>query len=61
MGHTQDYAAKNDGVTFVDVYSSFTSAAGEYAYAELLSDGLHPNQAGYAKMAEILNPYLAAE
>jgi len=57
----EDYAAKNDGVTFVDVYSSFTSAAGEYAYAELLSDGLHPNQAGYAKMAEILNPYLAAE
>jgi len=48
-------------VTFVDVYSSFTPKTGEYAYPELLSDGLHPNAAGYKVMAEILTPYLPAE
>lgn len=52
------YASKTKGVTYVDVYSSFTSKTGEYAYPELLSDGLHPNQAGYQKMAEILKQYL---
>lgn len=55
------YASETDGVTYVDVYSSFTSKAGEYAYPELLSDGLHPNQAGYAKMAEILTKALPTE
>lgn len=55
------YASKTKGVTFVDVYSSFTPKTGEYAYPELLSDGLHPNREGYAKMAEILNKYLPAE
>jgi len=52
------YASKTDGVTFVDIYSSFTPKTGEYAYPELLSDGLHPNREGYAKMAEILLKYL---
>lgn len=52
------YASKTKGVTYVDVYSSFTAKTGEYAYPELLSDGLHPNAAGYEKMAEILNKYL---
>lgn len=55
------YASKTKGVTYVDVYSAFTSKTGEYAYPELLSDGLHPNQAGYAKMAEILEKYLPAQ
>ena len=55
------YASKTAGVTFVDVYSSFTPKTGEYAYPELLSDGLHPNAAGYKVMAEILTPYLPAE
>lgn len=53
-----DYAAKMEGVTYVDTYSSFTAKAGEYAYPELLSDGLHPNKDGYAKIAEVLMPYL---
>lgn len=55
------YASKTSGVTYVDVYSSFTPRTGEYAYPELLSDGLHPNAAGYAKMAEILRQYLPQE
>ena len=55
------YASKTPGVTFVDVYSSFTPKTGEYAYPELLSDGLHPNREGYAVMAEILGPCLPAE
>lgn len=55
------YASRNSGVTYVDVYSSFTAKTGDYAYPELLSDGLHPNREGYAKMAEILNQYLPAE
>lgn len=55
------YASKTSGVTYVDVYSSFTPRTGEYAYPELLSDGLHPNAAGYAKMAEILTKYLPQE
>lgn len=55
------YASKTPGVTFVDVYSSFTAKTGAYAYPELLSDGLHPNREGYAVMAEILKPYLPEE
>lgn len=55
------YANKTENVTFVDAYSSFCPSAGEYAYPELLSDGLHPNADGYAKIAEILKPYLFAE
>lgn len=54
----ENYAGQIDGVTFVDAYSAFTAKAGEYAYPELLADGLHPNQKGYAKLADILNPLL---
>lgn len=52
------YAAQHDDVTFVNVYPSFTAAPGEYAYPELLSDGLHPNDKGYAAIAEVLVQYL---
>lgn len=55
------YASKTSGVTFVDVYSSFTPRTGEYAYPELLSDGLHPNREGYTVMADILKSYLPEE
>ncbi len=55
------YASRHAGVTYVDAYSSFTAKTGEYAYPELLSDGLHPNREGYAKIAEILAPYLVPE
>lgn len=54
----RQFASATSDVTYVDVYSSFTSKVGEYAYPELLSDGLHPNLDGYAKMAEIIAPYL---
>lgn len=52
------YAGKNNDVTYVDVYSSFTAKTGDYAYPHLLSDGLHPNAEGYKVMAEILLKYL---
>lgn len=55
------YASKTPGVTFVNAYSSFTAKTGEYAYPELLSDGLHPNREGYAVIADILKPYLPTE
>ena len=55
------FANKTPNVTFVDAYSAFCPKAGEYAYPELLSDGLHPNAEGYAKIAEILMPYLLPE
>lgn len=55
------YASKTPGVTYVDAYSSFTPKTGEYAYPELLSDGLHPNAAGYEVIAQILNTYLPEE
>ncbi len=54
------YASKTEGVTFVNAYKEFTPKTGEYAYPELLSDGLHPNEKGYAKLAEVLLPYLPA-
>lgn len=54
----EQYASENECVTYVNAYSSFTSKTGAYAYPELLSDGLHPNSAGYEKMAEALKPYL---
>lgn len=57
----RDYAEQNEDVTYVDTYSSFTSAPGEYAYPQFLSDGLHPNAAGYAEIARVLNQYLPAE
>lgn len=52
------YASKTSNVTYVDTYSSFTAKTGDYAYPELLSDGLHPNRKGYEVIAEILKPYL---
>ena len=55
------FANKTPNVTFVDAYSAFCPKAGEYAYPELLSDGLHPNAEGYVKIAEILTPYLLPE
>ena len=55
------FANKTPNVTFVDAYSAFCPKAGEYAYPELLSDGLHPNAEGYSKIAEMLTPYLLPE
>ena len=55
------FANKTPNVTFVDAYSAFCPKAGEYAYPELLSDGLHPNAEGYAKIAEMFTPYLLPE
>ncbi len=55
------FADRTEGVTFVDAYSRFTSAPGEYANARLLMDGLHPNAEGYAVIAQMLNPALPAE
>lgn len=52
------YAEKTPGVAYADVYSSFTSKTGEYAYPELLTDGLHPNREGYAVMAGIISDFL---
>lgn len=57
----QAFAKKTEGVTFVDTYSHFTSAPYEYAYPELLMDGLHPNAAGYQVIAEVLSSALPAE
>lgn len=54
----KQYAEANEGVSYIDAYSSFTASTGAYAYPELLSDGLHPNADGYAKMAEALKTIL---
>lgn len=57
----KSYAEMTAGVTYVDVYSSFTTKEGAYAHNNLLSDGLHPNAEGYKVMAETLKMYLPAE
>ena len=49
-----------DDVTFVDCHAAFVAPDG-YCKEYLTFDGLHPNKAGYAKIAEILSPYLTEE
>lgn len=46
-----------DYVTYVDCHSSFVGEDG-YCKDGLLVDGLHPNDKGYAIIADVLNPYL---
>ncbi|MBQ7955355.1 MAG: hypothetical protein IJ282_06350 [Lachnospiraceae bacterium] len=46
-----------DFATFVNVYPEFLAEDG-YGKKEYYTDGLHPNEDGYAVIAEILNPYL---
>ena len=53
----QAWAEEDGRVTYVDCYSVFLAENG-YARPELLSDGLHPNLAGYRLMAEQLSPVL---
>ena len=46
-------------VTFIDCHSAFLGPDG-YCKEGLTVDGLHPNLAGYALIAEIVNPILSA-
>lgn len=49
-----------DFVTFVNVYPEFLGEDG-YGKEEYYTDGLHPNEAGYELIANVLNPYLNGE
>lgn len=50
------YAATND-VEYIDVFNSLTDQEGMFDEA-YTSDGLHPNNLGYAKLTEILMKYI---
>lgn len=54
----EQYAAQHANVEFANVYPDFCAGEGQYAYAELLTDGLHPNADGYDKMAAAIKPFL---
>lgn len=50
------YAATND-VVYIDAYNELLSSDGMFD-GEYTSDGLHPNNLGYAKLTEILMKYI---
>lgn len=56
----KELADEYDYVTYVDCYPSFVAEDG-YCNPDLVRDGLHPNDKGYAIIAGILNPYLNDE
>ncbi|MGN0660567.1 MAG: GDSL-type esterase/lipase family protein, partial [Oscillospiraceae bacterium] len=49
-----------ENATYIDVYSSFVQEDG-FCNPDYVFDGLHPNAAGYAVLAEIVNPYLGED
>lgn len=51
------YADRTENVTFVDCHSRLVGEDG-YCRDGLTIDGLHPNLAGYALIADALKPYL---
>lgn len=55
------FAAETENVTFVNCYDDFVDPERGYARPELLSDGLHPNEEGYAIMAQRLAEVLVPE
>jgi len=54
----QSWAAADVAVTYADCYSLFLGDDG-YCKPELVSDGLHPNKAGYDVISTVLKPMLA--
>ena len=54
----RDYAARHDGLAFVDVYSPMLGADGQPRAALFGPDGLHLNADGYALWRRVLEPVL---
>ena len=50
-------ASDNAGIIYVDYHSALTGPEGSLP-KEYSSDGCHPNAAGYAKMEEVVLPYI---
>lgn len=50
--------AKGHGVTFVDIGKTFLDGNGDIP-ADVMPDGLHPNEKGYAMWAKAMEPALA--
>lgn len=57
-GRLARYAAKTDGVTFVDVWTPMLGADGKVLPDIFIDDGLHMNRKGYDIWKEAIGPYV---
>jgi hypothetical protein len=54
----RDYIAHDEKLTFIDAFPAMLGPDGRPDAALFLSDRLHPNAKGYAKMQPVIAPYL---
>lgn len=57
-GRLAQYAAKTDGVTFVDVWTPMLGADGRVLSDIFIDDGLHLNRKGYDIWKEVIEPHV---